>query len=113
MISLRTEVEKILPEWERWYGNLFDAAIMKLSVISDDFRARYLSNPADPLAFEEVRTSGIVAQRLLRRLCPACRSSYRPSQEQRLLIEAMGTRVEKNETLYSPVGCAECDHDNG
>jgi dihydroxy-acid dehydratase len=25
---------------------------MKLSVISDDFRARYLSNPADPLAFE-------------------------------------------------------------
>jgi dihydroxy-acid dehydratase len=33
-------------------GNLFDAAIMKLSVISDDFRARYLSNPADPLAFE-------------------------------------------------------------
>jgi dihydroxy-acid dehydratase len=33
-------------------GNLFDAAIMKLSVIDDDFRARYLSNPADPLAFE-------------------------------------------------------------
>src|SRR6185503_17483254 len=33
-------------------GNLFDAAIMKLSVISDEFRARYLSNPADPLAFE-------------------------------------------------------------
>jgi dihydroxy-acid dehydratase len=31
---------------------LFDAAIMKLSVIDDDFRARYLSNPADPLAFE-------------------------------------------------------------
>jgi len=34
------------------HGNMFDAAIMKLSVISDDFRARYLSNPADPLAFE-------------------------------------------------------------
>jgi dihydroxy-acid dehydratase len=33
-------------------GNLFDAAIMKLSVISEEFRARYLSNPADPLAFE-------------------------------------------------------------
>ena len=27
MLSLRTEVEKILPEWERWYGNLFDAAV--------------------------------------------------------------------------------------
>ncbi|MBA4762455.1 IlvD/Edd family dehydratase [Sphingomonas sp.] len=33
-------------------GNLFDSAIMKTSVISDDFRARYLSNPADPEAFE-------------------------------------------------------------
>jgi dihydroxy-acid dehydratase len=33
-------------------GNLFDSAIMKLSVISDEFRQRYLSNPKDPNAFE-------------------------------------------------------------
>ncbi|WP_299651388.1 IlvD/Edd family dehydratase [uncultured Tateyamaria sp.] len=33
-------------------GNLFDSAIMKTSVISSDFRARYLSNPDDPEAFE-------------------------------------------------------------
>ncbi|MBU6207174.1 MAG: dihydroxy-acid dehydratase family protein, partial [Alphaproteobacteria bacterium] len=33
-------------------GNLFESAIMKTSVISDDFRARYLSNPEDPDAFE-------------------------------------------------------------
>lgn len=33
-------------------GNLFDSAIMKTSVISDRFRARYLSNPDDPDAFE-------------------------------------------------------------
>jgi dihydroxy-acid dehydratase len=33
-------------------GNLFDSAIMKLSVISPEFRDRYLSNPADPNAFE-------------------------------------------------------------
>ena len=33
-------------------GNLFDSAIMKASVISDEFRARYLSNPKDPGAFE-------------------------------------------------------------
>ena len=32
-------------------GNLFDSAIMKTSVISDKFRARYLSNPDDPEAF--------------------------------------------------------------
>ncbi len=33
-------------------GNLFDSAIMKLSGVSDEFRDRYLSNPADPEAFE-------------------------------------------------------------
>jgi dihydroxy-acid dehydratase len=33
-------------------GNLFESAIMKTSVISDSFRARYLSDPADPDAFE-------------------------------------------------------------
>ena len=33
-------------------GNLFDAAIMKTSVIGEEFRARYLSNPDDPDAFE-------------------------------------------------------------
>jgi dihydroxy-acid dehydratase len=33
-------------------GNLFDAAIMKTSVISPEFRDRYLSNPDDPEAFE-------------------------------------------------------------
>jgi len=33
-------------------GNLFDSAIMKTSVISKEFRDRYLSNPKDPEAFE-------------------------------------------------------------
>jgi dihydroxy-acid dehydratase len=33
-------------------GNLFDSAIMKTSVISDEFRARYLADPDDPEAFE-------------------------------------------------------------
>jgi dihydroxy-acid dehydratase len=33
-------------------GNLFDSAIMKTSVITDEFRDRYLANPKDPNAFE-------------------------------------------------------------
>ncbi len=33
-------------------GNLFDDAIMKTSVIDDEFRKRFLSNPDDPEAFE-------------------------------------------------------------
>jgi dihydroxy-acid dehydratase len=38
--------------FKRLTGNLFDNAIMKTSVISDEFRQRYLSNPKDPNAFE-------------------------------------------------------------
>ena len=34
------------------HGNLFDAAVMKTSGISEEFRSRYLSNPNDPNAFE-------------------------------------------------------------
>jgi xylonate dehydratase len=33
-------------------GNLFESAVMKTSVISEEFRTRYLSNPRDPNAFE-------------------------------------------------------------
>ena len=33
-------------------GNLFDSAVMKTSVISEEFRNRYLSNPDSPNAFE-------------------------------------------------------------
>ncbi len=33
-------------------GNLFNSAIMKTSVISEEFRQRYLSDPTDPDAFE-------------------------------------------------------------
>ena len=35
-------------------SNFFDSAIMKLSVISEEFRERYLSDPDDPDAFEGV-----------------------------------------------------------
>ncbi len=34
------------------HGNLFDSAIMKLSVITPAFRTRYLENSSDPNAFE-------------------------------------------------------------
>jgi dihydroxy-acid dehydratase len=34
------------------HGNLFDSAIMKTSVISEEFQTRYLNDPKDPNAFE-------------------------------------------------------------
>ena len=33
-------------------GNLFDTAIMKMSVVSEEFRQRYLADPKNPNAFE-------------------------------------------------------------
>ena len=33
-------------------GNIFDSAVMKISVIDKDFRARFLSNPERPNVFE-------------------------------------------------------------
>jgi dihydroxy-acid dehydratase len=60
--SARIEDERVIRPFDRpllekagfsvLRGNLFDSAIMKTSVISAEFRARYLSNPADPEAFE-------------------------------------------------------------
>jgi dihydroxy-acid dehydratase len=51
---IRTAVEPLKKEagFINLKGNLFDSAIMKTSVISAEFRDRYLSNPADPDAFE-------------------------------------------------------------
>lgn len=51
---IRTVAEPLKPEagFLNLKGTLFDSAIMKTSVISEEFRSRYLSNPADPMAFE-------------------------------------------------------------
>ena len=51
---IRTFDDALLPDagFVVLRGNLFDSAIMKTSVISPAFRARYLSNPEDPNAFE-------------------------------------------------------------
>ncbi|HPA90378.1 MAG TPA: IlvD/Edd family dehydratase [Quisquiliibacterium sp.] len=51
---IRTYAQPLLPEagFAVLSGNLFESAVMKTSVITPEFRARYLENPADPNAFE-------------------------------------------------------------
>lgn len=53
-LVIRPIVDPLLPNagLSVFTGNLFEGAVMKLSVISSDFRERYLSDPADPDAFE-------------------------------------------------------------
>ncbi|MGP3698548.1 IlvD/Edd family dehydratase [Rhodobacter sp. NSM] len=51
---IRTVEAALTPEagFLNMKGNLFDTALMKTSVIGPEFRARYLSDPDDPEAFE-------------------------------------------------------------
>ena len=53
---------------------------------------------------------GIVAQRLIRRLCPACRKAVEIDETNRAFLKGEGFPVEELETktIYEPVGCDEC-----
>ncbi len=50
---------------------------------------------------------GVIAQRLLRVLCPHCKEPYQPGREERTLL---GEFAEQDPTLYRSVGCRQCDN---
>ncbi|MGI9338325.1 MAG: GspE/PulE family protein [Gammaproteobacteria bacterium] len=57
--------------------------------------------------------SGIVAQRLVRRLCPSCKAERREmnEQEQLILPQAIADKsLLEGAVMYDPVGCADCEH---
>lgn len=49
--------------------------------------------------------AGVMAQRLVRRLCPACKTPYKPDPAECARIGAVGTDI----TLYKPAGCGRCN----
>jgi type II secretion system protein E len=51
---------------------------------------------------------GVMAQRLVRRLCPECRQPYRPSQDQLPEDFPAEARVDPDLVLYQPGGCEAC-----
>jgi len=53
--------------------------------------------------------NGILAQRLVRRLCPFCRERYEPLPELRLKFMSLRERDEEDIYLYRPVGCERCN----
>ncbi len=50
---------------------------------------------------------GVVAQRLVKELCPHCRKEYDPDARERELLA--GVTQEKVERLWKPVGCGRCN----
>ncbi len=51
---------------------------------------------------------GIVAQRLLRKLCPHCRQPYQPEKMERDLLGL--DKDQPNVTIYQATGCERCNH---
>src|SRR5687768_10405614 len=50
---------------------------------------------------------GIIAQRLVRNLCPQCKEAYVPSKEERALLGLAGEQVSY---LHRSVGCKQCEN---
>jgi general secretion pathway protein E len=66
---------------------------------------RLIDMEVEPFLLSSVLT-GIMAQRLVRRLCRSCREPYAPSGA---LLQRLGIAAE---TLYRPAGCSDC-HGSG
>ncbi|RMF99502.1 MAG: type II/IV secretion system protein [Planctomycetota bacterium] len=49
--------------------------------------------------------NAVLAQRLVRRICPKCRAEYEPPRSLRRALEKMGCPIE---TFYKGVGCRQC-----
>ncbi len=54
--------------------------------------------------------SGVIAQRLVRRLCDDCKEEYKPTREEIEQIASEPEEIERlmNTTLYRPKGCNKC-----
>ena len=50
---------------------------------------------------------GVIAQRLVRRLCPACKQPRIATEQEK---EIMGIKCSEQITMYKPCGCSQCDH---
>ncbi len=50
-------------------------------------------------------TIGVVGQRLVRKLCPACKQTFLPNEEQQMLLDLSST---DKITLYHATGCDQC-----
>ncbi|MBD5449444.1 MAG: Flp pilus assembly complex ATPase component TadA [Lachnospiraceae bacterium] len=49
---------------------------------------------------------GVIAQRLVRRLCPECKRAKKPNEEE---LELLGLEPDADVTIYEPCGCSKCD----
>ena len=53
---------------------------------------------------------GVVAQRLVRRLCPHCKREYFPDEDTLAMFRALGGVTEPGMSLFEAPGCIKCDN---
>ena len=72
----------------------------------------------DPFNFADALL-GIMAQRLIRVLCPKCKEAYHPTEDEfdeimevygREYFKRVGVKYSKDLMLYKPKGCANCNN---
>ena len=56
--------------------------------------------------------TGVLAQRLVRKLCPHCRQSYTPTLEeaQKIILDKHQAQAFTNNIIYKAVGCPKCNN---
>ena len=68
----------------------------------------------DPFNFAD-SLLGVLAQRLIKRLCPHCRQKFKPSEEENQVIKKeygdhpnKPLEIPEDITIYKPRGCSHC-----
>ena len=87
-------------------GHLVFTTVHANNVI--DVIGRFLNMGVEPYNFVS-SLNCVLAQRLVRVLCPICKRAYRPTEEE---LHESGLRAEeqKGRTFYMSVGCDACNH---
>ena len=79
---------------------------------------RLLDMGLNPLNFSDAFL-GVMAQRLVRRLCTNCREEYHPPEEEfeeivtdygRDVFDKTGIQFTPDLTVYRPIGCERCSN---
>lgn len=83
-------------------GHLFLSTLHTNDAVSSIFRLKDMGIKSDLLASA---LKGVVAQRLVRKICPHCKEPYQPPKE---LLEYYG--LEKERTYYRGKGCYQCSY---
>jgi len=87
-------------------GHLVFTTVHANNVI--DVIGRFINMGVEPYNFVSALNC-VLAQRLVRLLCPTCKRSYRPSKEE-FFDSGLRSEEVKNKTFYMNVGCDACNH---